>query len=426
MRLQQEMITALMNSPQWQKSAYILTYDESGGFFDHVPPPQVDAYGLGIRVPTWVVSPWAKPGHDWRHDRVFPLLTRLPVRGKLAIVLTATGLAALGLWAIAGHGHGVHAVKARVARIATSATTSALKPTRAAPLRPVHRASAPTPRIHRPARRSYSVAERTARLVDRSRTVSTASGRVPRVLETIVRYPIARRAGEPARGFPLIVFGHGFAVSPAPYSILLDAWAKAGYVVAAPVFPLENANAPGGPNEKDLVNQPRDMSFVISSLLSASERGAGPLAGMIDPARIAVAGQSDGGDTALAAAYDPTVRDPRIRAAVILSGAEDPFAAAFRMPQSGPALLAVQGTADTINPPDSTYSFYRAAGPPKFLLKLVGAGHQPPYTEPGPQLAAVERTTTAFLDYVGKGERKPLRELLAGGGAGGGSVLSAG
>jgi phospholipase C len=63
MRLQQRMITALMRSPQWHNSAYILTYDESGGFFDHVPPPQLDAYGLGIRVPTWVVSPWSKPGH---------------------------------------------------------------------------------------------------------------------------------------------------------------------------------------------------------------------------------------------------------------------------------------------------------------------------------------------------------------------------
>jgi phospholipase C len=63
MRLQEQMIGALMRSPQWRKSAYILTYDESGGFFDHVPPPEVDAYGLGIRVPTWVVSPWAKRGH---------------------------------------------------------------------------------------------------------------------------------------------------------------------------------------------------------------------------------------------------------------------------------------------------------------------------------------------------------------------------
>ena len=71
----------------------------------------------------------------------------------------------------------------------------------------------------------------------------------------------------PAPGpFPLIVFGHGFAVTPAPYAALLRAWARAGYVVAAPVFPLGNANAPGGPNERDLVNQPRDMSFVITRI----------------------------------------------------------------------------------------------------------------------------------------------------------------
>jgi phospholipase C len=63
MNLQREMITALMHSPQWRKSAYILTYDEHGGYFEHVPPPEVDAYGLGIRVPTWVISPYAKPGH---------------------------------------------------------------------------------------------------------------------------------------------------------------------------------------------------------------------------------------------------------------------------------------------------------------------------------------------------------------------------
>jgi phospholipase C len=44
-------------------AAYFLTYDESGGFFDHVRPPRLDAYGLGFRVPAWVISPFAKPGH---------------------------------------------------------------------------------------------------------------------------------------------------------------------------------------------------------------------------------------------------------------------------------------------------------------------------------------------------------------------------
>jgi hypothetical protein len=61
-----------------------------------------------------------------------------------------------------------------------------------------------------------------------------------------------------------VIFGHGFAVTPGIYTPLLQYWARAGYVVAAPIFPLGNANAPGGPNESDLVNQPRDMSFVIT------------------------------------------------------------------------------------------------------------------------------------------------------------------
>jgi phospholipase C len=62
MGLQEELITAVRESPIWDSSAYLLTYDEHGGFFDHVAPPQVDAYGLGVRVPLWVVSPYAKRG----------------------------------------------------------------------------------------------------------------------------------------------------------------------------------------------------------------------------------------------------------------------------------------------------------------------------------------------------------------------------
>lgn len=61
--LQERLITALMQSHYWQSSAYIFIYDEAGGFFDHVIPPVLDAYGAGIRVPTWVASPHAKPAH---------------------------------------------------------------------------------------------------------------------------------------------------------------------------------------------------------------------------------------------------------------------------------------------------------------------------------------------------------------------------
>src|SRR5262249_10684386 len=154
--------------------------------------------------------------------------------------------------------------------------------------------------------------------------------RAPRTLLTYVRYPAL---GAPSRTdardapaahtdgpFPLIVFGHGFAVTPALYARLLRAWARAGYVVAAPVFPLENANAPGGPDESDLMNQPADMRFLIARLLAANAAGSGPLAGLIDSTQVAVTGQSDGGDTALALAYNRYFLGPRIGAAIILSG----------------------------------------------------------------------------------------------------------
>jgi len=63
MGIQQELITALQESSAWENAAYILTYDEHGVYFDHVAPPVFDAYGAGIRVPAWVISPHAKKSH---------------------------------------------------------------------------------------------------------------------------------------------------------------------------------------------------------------------------------------------------------------------------------------------------------------------------------------------------------------------------
>src|SRR5215471_10663776 len=54
---------ALMASPQWRSSALVLNYDESGGFYDHVPPPVANGVSYGFRVPCTVVSPFARPGH---------------------------------------------------------------------------------------------------------------------------------------------------------------------------------------------------------------------------------------------------------------------------------------------------------------------------------------------------------------------------
>jgi dienelactone hydrolase len=271
---------------------------------------------------------------------------------------------------------------------------------------------------------SFAVGLRVLRLVDTGRTIELPNGiSEPRPLLTYVRYPAlgpadgtdllnapAARADGP---FPLVIFGHGFAVTPALYARLLQSWARAGYVVAAPVFPLENADAPGGPDESDLTNQPADMSFVISDMLAAARTSAGPFAGLIDSSQIAVTGQSDGGDTALAVGYDPTYRDPRVSATVILSGAEIPGTGGFTFPAGSPPLLATQGTADTVNPPSATSAFFDVAPRPKYLLRLFGAEHLPPYSDQQPQLGIVERVTIAFFDGYLKHRAGALARLVS-------------
>jgi dienelactone hydrolase len=235
--------------------------------------------------------------------------------------------------------------------------------------------------------------------VDRSRTIRLPDGSTaPRKLETDVWWP------PKAKPHPLLVFAHGFALTPAAYAPLLRAIASAGYVVAAPIFPLTNTNAPGGPDEADLVNQPRDVSFLITKLLALND-STGRLHGAIDPARIAVAGQSDGGITALAVAYDARYRDRRVRAAIIMSGARPSGFDSF--PRDGPPLLAMQGTADPLNVPATTASYFAAAHRPKFLIWLLGASHRPPYTDEQPQLGIVERSVVAFLGHYLEG--RPLQ-----------------
>jgi len=283
----------------------------------------------------------------------------------------------------------------------------------------------------------FAVGIRTLTFVDSTRTVRFPGRKpTPRTLVTVIRYPAAGSASllrdlpgvPPARTagpFPLVIFGHGFAVTPGPYARLLDAWARAGYVVAAPIFPLGNAHAPGGPNESDIVNQPRDMSVVISRLLGLTAARRGLFSGLVEPTAIAVSGQSDGGETALATAYDTHFIDRRVRAAIILSGAEIPRVGGFNFPAPSPPLLAAQGTADTINHPAFTYAFFNLAPRPKFLLSLLGASHLPPYTTQEPQLGIVERVTIAFLNAYLKHAARDLSAMSAAGNVRGVATLQA-
>ena len=67
------MLNLLMKSEYWKDTAVLLTFDDFGGWYDHVPPPRLYGcapstrpYGLGFRLPLLVISPYAKPGFIFR------------------------------------------------------------------------------------------------------------------------------------------------------------------------------------------------------------------------------------------------------------------------------------------------------------------------------------------------------------------------
>ncbi len=57
------LVDAIMRSPDWKSTAIFLSWDDWGGFYDHVPPPRVDENGYGLRVPGLVISPYARTGY---------------------------------------------------------------------------------------------------------------------------------------------------------------------------------------------------------------------------------------------------------------------------------------------------------------------------------------------------------------------------
>jgi phospholipase C len=57
------LINSIMSGPDWSSTAIFLSWDDWGGFYDHVVPPTVDGNGYGLRVPSMVISPYAKKGY---------------------------------------------------------------------------------------------------------------------------------------------------------------------------------------------------------------------------------------------------------------------------------------------------------------------------------------------------------------------------
>jgi phospholipase C len=70
------LINAVMRGPDWRSSAIFLVWDDWGGFYDHVVPPRVDQNGLGLRVPSLVISPYARSGFIDHHVLSFDSINR--------------------------------------------------------------------------------------------------------------------------------------------------------------------------------------------------------------------------------------------------------------------------------------------------------------------------------------------------------------
>jgi len=237
------------------------------------------------------------------------------------------------------------------------------------------------------------------------------------VLVTDVWYPATghrtasartNAAPEAAGPFPLIVFAPGFDARPTTYAPLFTAWARAGFVVASPSFPLTNPNAIGGLDEYDVTNQPRDMSFIISRLARLSRIRHGPFANLIDPTRVGVAGHSDGADTALVASDGNCCRDSRIKALIVMAGAALPFFGTYFAKQ-GPPIMVMQGSVDGFNPPAYARHLYEVAAPPKYLLWMRGGDHVTPFIGTGPFERMVRVVSIEFWRRYLSGRRGPIR-----------------
>jgi predicted dienelactone hydrolase len=235
----------------------------------------------------------------------------------------------------------------------------------------------------------YGVGRETLNLVDDSRG-TPANGSAPalssRTLSTWVLYPaVGAPTAQPVanaqpasdgKPFPVIVFAHGLDSLGLAYDPLLQQWVERGFVVVAPTFPLSNIAAPGGDTAKDLVNQPGDMSFVLSQVLALSKQSGNPLSGMIDPRRIAAVGHSLGAMTVLAWTENTCCLDPRVDAAVIVDGTETPFGKGrFFAGHRTTPILVLHGTSDRTIPYAQGRKIYEDAKTPKFLVSLIGAPH---------------------------------------------------
>jgi predicted dienelactone hydrolase len=190
---------------------------------------------------------------------------------------------------------------------------------------------------------------------------------------------------------------------------MLERWASAGYVVAAPTYPILSG-VPGGASHVDYEQTFADTSFVIGAVLGL---GPGdPIGALVDPARVAAAGHSDGEVIAFGVGFLECCRDPRVRSVVAMAGnlgyADNPH-----VRDTGTPILHVMETADEYDPYPESIAWDRAnLTAPRWMLTLEGATHVPPYQVPGdPHFELLAAVVVDFLDATLKGHPERLDRL---------------
>jgi fermentation-respiration switch protein FrsA (DUF1100 family) len=169
----------------------------------------------------------------------------------------------------------------------------------------------------------------------------------------------------------------------------------------------------------DYVNQPGDVSFVITRMLRLAHDDR-TLRQTIDAHEVTAMGHSLGAITTLGVAANSCCLDPRIDVAVSLSGIELPFGSGSFFSEPTPPLMLVHGNDDHTVPYAGSVNAYAEAPSPKAFLTLDGAPHVP-FTDPW--LSPMIRSVTDFLDGFLEHDRAALHRLPSDGNVPGASSL---
>jgi predicted dienelactone hydrolase len=192
---------------------------------------------------------------------------------------------------------------------------------------------------------------------------------------------------------PLVVFAHGYQLGPSDYARFCSTLASAGFVVAAPSFPLADAARGNGLDRGDIPEEAGDVSVVIGTLTK------GPLAARIRTGAYAVVGHSDGADVALLDGYGQGRVDARLRGVVSIA----PDAMTAAVSASDVPLLLVQGDADSIVPYSNSQTVFGQVSAPRGYLTLRGADHLPPIAGGTRWTPLLDASVAAFLEQATSG-----------------------